>query len=72
MVEPISATQAKDRSDECPDRPCYEPPMAVHLGDGQHGQGDLPPCQPGSGAYSSCIDGFSPTGLCTAGSGVII
>lgn len=73
MVEQISATQVGDRSDECPDRPRYEPPLAVHLGDGRHGQGGTSvACQPGSGAAAACVAGFSPTGLCSDGNGFVI
>jgi hypothetical protein len=41
MAEPISITQRDSKSEQLPDRPRYDPPRAVHLGNSHQGRGQL-------------------------------
>lgn len=43
------------------DRPKYEPPRAIRLGDARTASGGFPVCEPGSGPPSACGGGASAT-----------
>lgn len=56
MAEPISIIQRDNQSEQRPDRPRYEPPMVVHLGNSQMGRGGNF-CGAGSGNQAVCAPG---------------
>jgi hypothetical protein len=61
MPEPIKPTQPTSETEQRPDRPRYEPPVVVHLGNSHAGQGGIAgDCRSGSNPTSQiCIDGTS-------------
>lgn len=59
MAEMIKVTRLEDTTPQRPDRPRYEPPMVVHLGNSQRGRGNGL-CTGGSGAPHGCDSGMGP------------
>jgi hypothetical protein len=59
MPEPIKSTQPTSETEQRPDRPRYEPPVVVHLGNSHTGQGGAPgDCRSGSNPITeTCING---------------
>jgi hypothetical protein len=59
MPEPIKPTQPASETELRPDRPRYESPLVVHLGNSHAGQGGIPnPCAVGSNpSVQICAEG---------------
>jgi hypothetical protein len=56
MAEPIKPTEPEGRAQQHPDRPRYEPPVVVHLGNSHAGQGGSASCTPvGSANQVNCV-----------------
>jgi hypothetical protein len=56
VAEPVKPTRTENKTHQHTDRPRYEPPMVIHLGNSHQGRGGEV-CQPGSGDLFNCLNG---------------
>jgi hypothetical protein len=52
---------AKDKHETAEDKPQYEPPVTMDLGEMEQGQGGLPACVGGTNPAPPCIAGAFPS-----------